>query len=142
MDKRLEIINKLKKKKNIKFKNLYLFGLTHTYDHDSNRIEFVAAPYSYDTMNILLAHIQHEGAKISQEYSLDQDEIIEVLEKLYGCKRVNTIEDKSYYKIDLYINWEQFCGVMGEIENIEQIKNHGIEEILTPYIDAYEASQV
>ena len=134
---REELIEKLKKKKNIKSSKFSFYGLTHTHDHDENRVVYVSAPYSYHTMVALLAFIQFEGCEICQEYDLDQDDIIEVLEKLYDCKKVSALEVKSYQKIDLYLNWELFCGAYDEIRSIDHFKIDGIVEILKPHIDVY-----
>lgn len=144
MNSREQLISELKKAESIKDAELYyaqLFALTHTYDASPDRKVFVITPYSYDTRNALIAYIQYEAAEIDDHYSMDQDEIIEALVKFYDCEKL-ILPSEDYQEINLYINWEQFCGYAEGIQSIKMFKRDGLTELLKAYIDSYNESQL
>lgn len=115
-----------------------VYYLTHTYNHDPNRKLYFLAPYDIDTLNAICAYIQFECSESDMSYSMDESEVIEILETFYECRSSFSAEKRDVKKaqgIDLYINWETHCG--SGVQSVKLLKREGIEDFFKRYIDNF-----
>lgn len=120
-----------------KTQNMIPYCLTHTYDEKVRRY-YVEAPYMPDVFEAICAYIQFECSEIEETFSMDQTDVIEVLEKFYGC---NKIKRTRANQVDLYLNWEWFCG--SDIQSVECLKRDGMNVYFDRFIqDFYEAREL
>lgn len=115
-----------------------LYYLTHTYNHDPNRKLYFLAPYDFDTLNAICAYIQFECAELDTCYSMDESEVIELLEIYYDCQSsfsANKPDVKKAEEIDLYINWETHCG--SKVQLVDSLKRDGMDDYFKRYIEKF-----
>ncbi|MFB5678792.1 hypothetical protein [Paenibacillus terreus] len=124
------LVEELKHAETIKDKEQHTFVLTHTYDQET-RLFFFRGPYAEETMNALIAYIQHKGSEIDMAYGMDQTEVITVLKKFYDCS--DTDLSMGATEIDLYINWEQWAGA--DLLNVAPFEREGLDEFLKTLIE-------
>ncbi|GMX64535.1 hypothetical protein Elgi_38040 [Paenibacillus elgii] len=126
------IVEQLKKLSEIPEENkMYSYCLTHTYDEKPRRF-YVEAPYKSDVFEAICAYIQYECSELEETYSMDQTDVIEILDIFYGCKKSKRAIS---YQVDLYLNWEYFCG--SQLQTVECLKREGMNEYFQKYIDEY-----
>lgn len=115
-----------------------LYYLTHTYDEDPNRKFYIKAPYDYETFNAICAYIQIECSEIETSFSMDQLDIIEILEVFYGCNSSFSVEKKDMKKakkVDLYINWESHCG--SKVWEVDILKRDGMDVYFNKFVEEF-----
>lgn len=114
-----------------------IYYLTHTYNHDPNRKLYFLAPYDLETLNAICAFIQFECSELDMSYTMDEREVIEILERFYDC-RSSFSADKGDVKkaqgIDLYINWETHCG--SNVQSVSSLQRNGMDKYFKRYIDS------
>ncbi|QHW35554.1 hypothetical protein GZH47_32225 (plasmid) [Paenibacillus rhizovicinus] len=114
------------------------FVLTHTHD-ESPRPLYLNGPYTADAMNVLVAFIQLESWELEETYGMDQTDVAGVLTQLYGCHVSETPLAKPV-EIDLYLNWEEWCGVADQVSALQVFQNERLREVLQKYIDDFNKS--
>lgn len=119
---RESIIEKVKQLESIVGEKYYTYKLSHTYDEEPKPI-YIKAKIEPNTMDLLIAYIQFEGSDIDQEYGLGQEEVAPLLVKYFGCEIVSE-RKRGVRKIDLYENWEIWCGVADKVMEIELFKSN------------------
>lgn len=133
-----EFVNAMKEWTELKKIDPQLYSLTHTYDEDPKRKLHILAPYDYETFNAICAYIQFECSEIEESFSMDQTDIIEVLETLYDCNSSFSVERKDIKKakiVDLYINWESHCG--SGVQEVEVLKRDGMNKYFEKFIEDF-----
>lgn len=95
------------------------------------------APYTLDVFEVICAHIQFECEKIEVSYDMSQDEIIEILENFYGCKKIERPKSGSYFNVDLYYSREMFCGSNTNLEEIKTIQRIGMDDYFNKYVEEF-----
>ncbi|KAF6630616.1 MULTISPECIES: hypothetical protein [Paenibacillus] len=116
----------------------HVYYLTHTYNNDPNRKLYFKAPYDLDTINAICAYIQFECSEIEMSYSMDESEVIEILEKFYSCSSTFSADKgdvKTAQKIDLYFNWETHCG--SNVQTVSSLKRKGMDKYFKRYVDGF-----
>ncbi|WP_342423098.1 hypothetical protein [Paenibacillus sp. FSL E2-0178] len=136
----VQIVEKVSKKKKLETSKNHLYCLTHTYDNEPRKY-WVSAPYTLDTFDVIVAFIQYECSEIEESFGMDQEDVIKVLERFYGCKELETPDRISYYEVDLYENWEMFCGTADQIQSIELLKREGLNEVLAEFVEVFYQSK-
>lgn len=140
MASREEIILALQNLDSIKSDTRQAFVLNHTYDVEP-RLVYLTGPYTFDAINTLIAYIQYESSDLDEVYGMDQSEVAVVLVQLYGCELSETpITDAQ--KIDLYLNWEEWCGLAREVQSIKLFKNERLSGMLQGFIDKWKAKEM
>lgn len=137
---REEMINSIASKTDIKSDKQYVYYLCHTYNHDVNKKVWVKAPYDQETFDILCAYIQFECAEIKESCSMSEEDILNVLEQYYDCTgsfSISRNEKKKAVEVDLYENWEYYCGEAVRIQKIESLKREGLTEQLKQYVESF-----
>ncbi|MFC5402352.1 hypothetical protein [Cohnella soli] len=118
-----------------KLESLQPYALTHTHD-ESPRQFYIKAPYSEDTMNVLIAFIQFASSELDECFGMDQADIIDVLKELYDCEpSQDPLPDAA--EIDLYLNWEIWCGVGDRVQALEYLGHDRLNGILQGFIDTW-----
>ncbi|MDR6779495.1 hypothetical protein J2W98_003775 [Paenibacillus peoriae] len=130
-----QVVEVVEKKKNLKSSRVNVFGLTHTYDVEP-RIVYVEAPYSVETFEVICAYIQYECAEIEQSFSMDQEDVIKVLEQFYECKAIKK-QINAHYGVDLYENWEIYCGLADRVQSVKLLKRNGLTELLNKFVEGF-----
>lgn len=113
-----------------------VYYLTHTYNHDPNRKLYFLAPYDINTLNVICAYIQFECSELDMSYSMDESQVIEILEKFYSCRSsfsADKCDVKDAQGIDLYINWETHCG--SNVQSVDSLKRQGMVNYFIKYIE-------
>jgi hypothetical protein len=132
-------IDRILKMGDIKEEKYYSYAIIHAAD-DKVTKHFVSAPYDAIVLFAICAYVQFELHELDDTYGLCQDEMVDILVKLYDCqaspKRLVKAE-----KIDLYYAWEAFCGQCDVLQNIESLKRDGLRALLQTYIDLYRAGK-
>lgn len=118
-----------------KLESLKPYVLTHTHD-ESPRKFYLKAPYSEDTMNVLIAFIQFESNDIDDIYGMDQCDVIEVLKALYGCEPIQESLPEAT-EIDLYLNWEIWCGVSDRVQALSYLGHEQLKSMLQGFINSW-----
>ncbi|MBT2759961.1 hypothetical protein [Paenibacillus sp. ISL-20] len=131
-----EVFESIKKKKNLKSKVTRIFKLNHAADEEQTDY-WVSAPYSLDVFEAICAHIQFECEKIEMTYGMSQDEVIEILEKFYDCKKIERPTSGTYYNVDLYYSREMFCGSDTNLEEIELLQRVGMDTCFKKYVGEF-----
>ncbi|MNL07823.1 hypothetical protein D3C87_1285160 [compost metagenome] len=131
-----EVFESIKKKKDLKSKVVKVFKLNHAADEQETDY-WVSAPYTLDVFEAICAHIEFECEKIEMSYDLGQDEIIEILEKFYDCKKIKRPTSGTYYNVDLYYSREMFCGSDTNLEEIELLQREGMDTYFKKYIEDF-----
>lgn len=127
-----EITSRLKQCTQIpKSESNHVYCLTHTYDENPRRF-YVETPYNADEFEAICAYIQFECSEIEQSYSMDQAEVIEILEEFYDCKKIKRVKATE---VDLYENWEYFCG--SDIQSVDCLKRERMEDYFNKYIEEF-----
>ncbi|MFB5758949.1 hypothetical protein [Paenibacillus medicaginis] len=113
-----------------------VYYLTHAYNIDPNRKLYFKAPYNYETINSICAYIQFECSEFDMSYTIDEAEVIEILENYYDCSSSFSAEKEDIKKvkgIDLYINWESHCG--SNVQSVNCLRRDGMEKYFKEYIE-------
>ncbi|MEC4565489.1 hypothetical protein L8C07_05985 [Paenibacillus sp. CMAA1739] len=131
-----EIFESIKKKKNLQSKTTRIFKLNHAADENETDY-WVSAPYTLDVFEAICAHIQFECEKMEVSYDMSQDEIIEILENFYGCKKIERPKIGSYFNVDLYYSREMFCGSNTNLEEIKTIQRIGMDDYFKKYVEEF-----
>lgn len=134
-----EVVEYAKNKEDLKSDKCYIYYLTHTYDEKSRKI-WVKAPYEQEIFEVICAYIQYECAEIEESFSMDQKDVLEVLEKHYGCTGNFSIakeDKKKAQEINLYHNWEIYCGKAEDIQNIASLRRDGMKELLAKFVESF-----
>lgn len=131
-----EVVELISKKKKLKSTKERTYCLTHIYD-EKPRNFWVLAPYSLEVFETICAYIQYECSDIEQSYGMSQEDIVKALEQLYECKAIETPRAGRYYKVDLYENWEIYCGQAGEVQKIETLKREGLRDLLEEFVESF-----
>ena len=118
----------------------YVYALTHTYNKMPNRFTFVRSNLLKEDFEKLVAFIEFESDKIDQSYSVDQEEIAEVLCQLYGATLLPNGRYTDVIELDQYLNWEKYCSRASEIEKIKEFHRTDLNVMLEFYIDRYYGS--
>lgn len=111
------------------------YKLTHYYDHEP-RVFYVKSTIKPEIMEALIAYIQYEMSNVEMEYSMDQTEVIYILKEFYNA--ADSKRGKNMTHIDLYWNWEKWCGAARELQSVELFKRDGLKEKLK---DMYSGDQ-
>lgn len=133
------VVEYVKSKNELKDDKDYIYFLTHTYDEESRKI-WVKAPYKPETFEVICAYVQYECSDIEQSFSMDQTDVIKVLEQFYDCSGTFSAakEDKrKAVEIDLYENWEIYCGLAGDIQDIDLLRRDGMKEVLGEFVELF-----
>lgn len=120
------LINRIKTGANLYTSDTYVYRLTHSYDHQPRNF-YVKTNIVPEVMDALIAYIQFEMSEIEMEHDTDQTEVISILKQFYNAQ--DSKRSKSVH-IDLYYNWEKWCGATEEIQNIEPFHREGLKEAL------------
>lgn len=134
-----EVVEYVENKKFLKSEKDFIYYLTHTYDEEPRRV-WVKAPYDQETFEIICAYIQYECSEIEESFSMDQKDMLEVLENYYDCTGNFSIakeDKKKAIEIDLYENWEIYCGLADRIQNIELMHHNGMRELLGKFVESF-----
>lgn len=123
-DSRLKLIERINALTDLHSKETYTYRLTHRYDHTPRKF-YIQANIPPFVMDALIAFLQFEAAEKLQEYNMDQIEAIAILKDFYNvqeCKRSKSTE------IDLYYNWEWWCGVANQLSDVKLFQRDGLLE--------------
>lgn len=129
MNYRDNVVDTLKGTSDLKDGTYRKYVFTHTHD-DSPNYFYVTAPYDKDTMNALVAYIQHVAFGIDDTYGMDQSEAIRVLTELYECEIAD--ETESAFEIDLFLNWEVWASA--DLITILAFEREGLDQMLRAII--------
>lgn len=111
----------------------FVYKLTHTYNPEP-RFTYVRSNLPSQNFEKLVAFIEFKSADIDECYGVDQEEVAEVLSKLYGATMLDDDgECPDAVEIDQYINWERYCGIAEEIEKIEEFQREELNSMLECY---------
>ncbi|PZT57362.1 hypothetical protein [Paenibacillus silvae] len=139
-----QVVEMAKDKNELKDDKFNLFYLTHTYDEKQSKV-WVKAPYNAETFEVICAYIQYECFELEDGYGMGQEDVLKVLEKFYGCSgtfSVSKEEKKSGIKIDLYENWEIYCGLANDIQNIKTLKREGMNDLLSEFVEEFYVKRI
>lgn len=128
--KREAVLNYVKGLESIFDKNgkQYVYKLSHTYDISPSPL-YVKSSILPEAMDLLLAYMQFKLSNIEEGYALGQEEITPILSSLYETAELPK-QKKFDYEFDLYINWEQWCGIASQVEEIELFDREELDELL------------
>jgi len=127
-----DIVEYLKQHSTIpKSLNMHSYCLTHTYDPKRTR-RYVTAPYEPLVFEAICAYIQFESSEIEEAYSISQEDVIEILEKFYGCQK---IKRTRAHQVDLYLNWEYFCA--SGAQEVDCLKREGMDVYFKKNIESF-----
>lgn len=127
-----DIVNHLRELKELpKSESIHCYCLTHTYDEKKRRF-YVEAPYDTEEFEAICAYIQFECSEIEESFSMDQTDIIEILENFYDCKKIKRTRATQ---VDLYLNWEYFCG--SGVQSVDCLKRTGMDEYFKKFIEKF-----
>lgn len=120
------------------FSNDYFhFHLTHSYNPEKRITTFVSN-INPIIMEVLVAYIQFNGDEVDESHSMDQEEIRSIIKTLYidtqPNRNVNNLNPVPY-EIDLYINWERFCGKADKVMAISLFYQERMKELLKYHIE-------
>ncbi|MDN4067667.1 hypothetical protein QYF50_07145 [Paenibacillus vini] len=115
----------------------YTYHLTHTYDNEPRKIILSSTIEPY-TMDLLIAYIQFVGSDIDMHFSIDQEDVKRIVKELYSNpsetdNNVYTL-DPTPCEIDLYINWEWWCGQSDRIMSHTLFHNDRLQNVLEEII--------
>lgn len=113
------------------------FVLTHTHD-ESQRQCYLRAPYTRDVLNVLIAYIQFQSSDLEDVYGMDQTEMVEILCELYDCEAFQE-PILVAEEIDLYLNWEEWCGLAEEVQSLSVFSKERLTGMLQKNIDSWNA---
>lgn len=106
----------------------YVYKLSHTYDIEPTPL-YVESNIIPEAMDLLIMYFQLKMWDIDEVYAFGQEDAVPILCSLYGAKQINTT-DKYDMEIDLYINWEKWCGLARTVRNMEMFDCGGLQEAL------------
>lgn len=95
-----------------------IFKLGHTYNKSDPQV-YVKSEHKSSETDLLVFYLQAlYNELVTEKFNLDLDEkdVADLLIAVYGFQPLTELEqrqavkDKTYYYIDLYDNWERFCG--------------------------------
>ncbi|WP_063562920.1 hypothetical protein [Paenibacillus sp. O199] len=138
-----QVVEMVMGKLKLKDDKLKLYYLTHTYDEKQSRV-WVKAPYDQETFEVICAHIQYECFEIEESYGMSQEDVLKVLENLYECSGTFSStkdEKRKAIEVDLYQNWEIYCGLANDIQDIELLKRAEMNETLKDIVKQFCNSQ-
>jgi hypothetical protein len=124
------VINKVDLLENIFEKRPTYFMFNHTYDI-SPRPVYMKTHLGYDTVDLLAAYLQLKADEMEHAYSLDQVDMVNLMVKHFDCEILDS-EPEDYYHLDLYENWEWWCGVADQVEAIHHFNK---EELIADLVE-------
>ncbi|WP_145142101.1 hypothetical protein [Paenibacillus sp. Y412MC10] len=134
---KLDVMNSVFQQDTLFSESHFTYHLTHTYDKEPRKIILTSTIEPY-TMDLLIAYIQFVASDIDMQYSIDQEEIKRIVKELYSN---HSRPDDNLYKldptpceIDLYINWEWWCGQADSIMSYPVFHNDRLQSILEEII--------
>ncbi|QDX94666.1 hypothetical protein EEL30_21740 [Brevibacillus laterosporus] len=136
-----QIVECLKHGISIYSDKIYTYGLSHTYDIEKRTL-YVQSRINPIHMDALIAFIQFEmSEKVDECYSMNQEDVISVLHKFFGVIKLDNKQKYSKsFEIDLYCNWESWCG--SRVWEVEQFKIEGMIEELQKIYDTNKESRL
>ena len=136
---KLAMIDVVRKMKSVNSSQHYQYHLTHTYDIGDNSVRFSAniAPHVVD---LLLAYIQFECSDIDNCYSMSQSELMSIVADLYGEVGIHSKTEETK-EIDLYVNWETWCSCAEEVQKIELFKRTELSDRLESIINEWKKKE-
>lgn len=114
----------------------FIYKISHFYDiipFDA----FVSVNIAPENMQMLVASIQFLGHEMDHSFSLDQRDVVKLIKKHFNGKTVSkkAKESQPVYKIDLFENWEDWCGRAGELVLVEGFELGKIVEDLKKIVE-------
>ncbi|WP_338657319.1 hypothetical protein V6B14_22395 (plasmid) [Sporosarcina psychrophila] len=124
-NRRQEQIKKVDESKSIFGKKEYYYLLNHTYDLKPSSICF-KSKINFEAMELLVANLQFKAEGIKEPYSFEQSDMRNILIDHFQCEG-EPESPRVYNHIDLYLNWEKWCGVADLVSSIGHFQK---EEVL------------
>ena len=84
-------------------------------------------------LNKIVSCIQGIGCEINENYGLDYEEILNLLEEFYEYKIINKedmIDPYNYTVIDINYNWEMYAQIDGYSKECDELAVGGLKEKL------------
>ena len=131
-----DVINEVLLRDNLYSDIHYTYHLTHTYDNEPRRIVVTSTIEPY-TMDLLVAYIQFHACDIDSRHGMDQVEVKRILKELYsGTQQKNNMYtmDPTPCEIDLYVNWEWWCGKSDRVMDCTLFQNDRLINLLEEII--------
>lgn len=115
-EKRDQAVARIQELTSIYEEEKFIYKISHFYDiipFDA----FVSVNIAPENMQMLVASIQFLGHEMDHSFSLDQRDVVKLIKKHFNGKMVSkkAKESQPVYKIDLFENWEDWCGRAGEL---------------------------
>ncbi|MBG9776126.1 hypothetical protein [Brevibacillus laterosporus] len=141
MSTRKQVVEGLKHGVSIYSDKSYKYGLAHTYNLEK-RTSYFRSRINPIYMDALIALIQFEmSEKVDKCYSMDQEDVINILSKFFGVIKLDKQQKYNRsFVIDLYCNWEMWCG--SRVWEVEQFKKEGMIEELQKIFNDYKEGRL
>lgn len=136
---REEIIEKVVNQKNIYKKKEKFYVLKHTYDITPTPV-IIKTTMNSDTVDLLVAYLQYKADEMKHAYSLHQSDMAELMAEHFDCEVIDQYSGR-YYEIDLYENWEYWCGVANKVTEIPHFHNEELLNELNELVNKEPVSQ-
>ncbi|MGP3788446.1 hypothetical protein [Paenibacillus sp. 1A_MP2] len=129
IDTRENRLHEVLQKKKLNSHTLYAYMLTHTYGFEDT-ICIMNSSIEPQIMEFLIAYIQLQASDIDPHYGMSEDEVMDIVLMLYD-NPVEIIEyDPDICEIDLFLNWETWCGYDKEIMDMELFRQDELQSVL------------
>ena len=109
-----QYIRHVENKENLKLDYYNLFELS-THPDDSDDPVYIYAPYDFETFDVICAYIQFNAFEVDENYGMSETDVIEILIEFYDCSLESDCGHVDVYYMDLFENWEHFCGQYDEV---------------------------
>lgn len=117
-------IKKVMDAKSIFGKKENYFVLSHTYD-TSVSLVLLKSKMTNLSMELLVAYLQFKADEIKHAYSFHQTDMEAILVRHFQCEKPPYYPEK-WKHIDLYENWEKWCGISGMVDSIHHFKDENV----------------
>lgn len=131
-NKRERIIDHVKGMENLYSTEEYVYHISHMYSVEPSKT-YVKTKLRSEVVDLFIAYLQYKSSEHYMEYSLEEEKAADILVKYFNAEKVNA---KKYdYDIDLYENWEYWCGIADKVLSIQRFNLKGLDEEIKQMVE-------
>ncbi len=106
----------------------YIYRFTHYFGFPEDVVTLVSK-LPPPVMEVVIAHVQYVSGEPGGANALDNREVASVITHVYGGRVISAHpHNQAMIVIDLYYNWEKFCGLLGEFDKPSALRKSAVRE--------------
>ena len=128
------IIKTIKELESLYSPNGTIYYLSHFYSIEPSKT-YIKSTLPSRVVNLFIAYLQFKASEYLEEFSLGEEQAADMMVKYLKAEKVNDIQPN--FEIDLYFNWEDWCGTADKITSLDVFNFNGLDEDLKQMVEEY-----